>query len=100
MRGEKIEQCRAAIDYCLTQLSQGDRFNIVTFGTDVESFKEDPVSCSPKSMSEARSFVEGIIAQGRTNIGGALAKSLAGKTQAGENQGGEKPESNCRGAFR
>src|SRR5205823_609662 len=44
MRGEKIEQARAAIDYCVAHLKAGDRFNIVTFGTDVESFREGPVA--------------------------------------------------------
>jgi Ca-activated chloride channel family protein len=83
MRGEKIEQCRAAIEYCLTQLNSGDRFNIVTFGTDVTSFQESPVTRSPKTTAAAQSFVEGIIANGRTNIAGALQESLAGESQTG-----------------
>ena len=83
MRGEKIEQCRVAIEYCLTRLNPGDRFNIVTFGTDAVSFQEQPVARSPQTTAAAQSFVEDIIARGRTNIGGALAKSLAGKPQKG-----------------
>lgn len=83
MRGEKIEQCRAAIEYCLTQLNPGDRFNIVTFGTEVASFRQTPVPRSSKTSAAAQSFVESIIARGRTNIGGALAKSLAGEPQPG-----------------
>ncbi len=83
MRGEKIEQCRAAIEYCLSQLNPSDRFNIVTFGTEVSSFQQEPVARSPETAAGAQAFVEDIIAHGRTNIGGALAKSLGGEPQTG-----------------
>ncbi len=83
MRGEKMEQARAAIEYCLTQLNPGDRFNIVTFGTEVASFRESPVAREDATLAEAQIFVEDIIAQGRTNISGALEKALAGQPQPG-----------------
>ncbi len=71
MRGEKMEQARAAIDYCVTHLNAGDRFNIVTFGTEVESFREAPVAATKDSLAAAREYVERLIARGRTNISGA-----------------------------
>ncbi len=79
MRGEKIEQARAAIEYCLGRLNPSDRFNIVTFGTDVKRFRNDLVGRSKQNISAAREFVENIVAQGRTNISGALAAALGGK---------------------
>jgi len=83
MRGEKIEQARAAIEYCLEQLNHGDRFNIVTFGTEVDGFRDGPVARSEKVVREARDYIEEIVARGRTNISGALAKALAGKPDRG-----------------
>ena len=83
MRGEKIEQARAAIEYCLEHLNEGDRFNIVTFGTEVTSFRKTLTVRSPKSLRAANAFADEVVAQGRTNISGALAAGLAGTPQAG-----------------
>ena len=78
MRGEKIEQAQAAINYCLGNLNPGDRFNCISFGTDVESFRDGPAELSKANLAAAAEFVDRIVAQGRTNINGALAQALAG----------------------
>jgi Ca-activated chloride channel family protein len=83
MRGEKIEQARAAMDYCLQQLNPGDRFNVITFGTEVESFRHGLVARSKPHLAAAREFVDGVVAKGRTNIGGALAEALKAPAQPG-----------------
>jgi Ca-activated chloride channel family protein len=83
MRGEKIEQARAALDYCIGHLDRTDRFNIVTFGTDVKMFKDDLVDATPDSLKAAQAFIEDVVAHGQTNISGALEKALAGKPAAG-----------------
>jgi len=83
MRGEKIEQARAAIEYCLEQLNAGDRFNIVTFGTEVRSFRDALVKRSEGELTAAQDFIEELVAQGRTNISGALKKAVTGKSTAG-----------------
>jgi Ca-activated chloride channel family protein len=83
MRGEKIEQARSAIEYCLEHLNRGDRFNIITFGTAVQSFRDELVALSPATLAAAREFTENVIANGRTNIAGALEKALAGKADPG-----------------
>jgi Ca-activated chloride channel family protein len=83
MRGEKIEQARAALDYCIQHLDKTDRFNIVTFGTDVKTFQNDLVDVTPENLKGARAFVEDVVAHGQTNIAGALQKALAGKAAAG-----------------
>jgi Ca-activated chloride channel family protein len=84
MRGEKIEQARSAIDYCLEHLNKGDRFNIITFGTAVRGFRDELVALSPANLAAARAFVENdVVANGRTNIAGALEKALAGKAEPG-----------------
>jgi Ca-activated chloride channel family protein len=83
MRGEKIEQARAALDYCIQHLDKTDRFNIVTFGTDVKTFENDLVGATPENLKAARVFIEDVIAHGQTNISGALQKALAGKVAPG-----------------
>lgn len=83
MRGEKIEQARAALDYCIQHLDKTDRFNIVTFGTDVKTFKNDLVDATAEARKAARAFIEDVVAHGQTNIAGALQKALAGKAVEG-----------------
>jgi len=83
MRGEKVEQARAAIEYCLERLNAGDRFNIVTFGTDVRSFRDTLVARSDAELASAQDFIEEVVAQGRTNISGALEKAVSGKPATG-----------------
>ena len=78
MRGEKMEQARAAVAYVLDHLNPGDRFNLVTFGTDVARLGPDVVPADPASLARARDFVDNIVAHGRTNISEALAASLGG----------------------
>lgn len=79
MRGEKIEQARSAIEYCLDHLNKGDRFNIITFGTTVSNFRDDLVALSPATLAAGREFIDNVVANGRTNISGALEKALASK---------------------
>jgi len=81
--GEKMEQARSAIEFCLKNLHRGDRFNIVTFGTEVKSFRNGLVAKTEKTLRAANDFVDDIVAVGRTNISGALAKGLAGKPVKG-----------------
>ena len=79
MRGEKIEQARAAVQYCLGRMNPGDRFNIITFGTNVKAFRDKQVANGPENVQAAREFVEDVVARGNTNISGALAAALAEK---------------------
>ncbi len=88
MRGEKIEQARSAIEYCLDHLNKGDRFNIITFGTTVSNFRDDLVALSPATLAAGREFIDNVVANGRTNISGALEKALASKA-APAREGGE-----------
>lgn len=83
MRGEKIEQARSALDYCLEHLRKGDRFNVITFGTAVKSFNDDLVAVTPATQKAAREFAEAVVAHGQTNISGALEKALAAKATVG-----------------
>ncbi|MHB1357821.1 MAG: VIT domain-containing protein [Anaerolineae bacterium] len=74
MRGEKLAQAKKAADYVLTQLQPGDRFNIVAFATDVQSFR--PALCSLSDLKDARTWLDYLIARGGTNIDRALELAL------------------------
>jgi len=78
MRGEKLEQARAAVEYCLEHLGPGDRFNLITFGTEVRALSADLEPTRRDRLDAAREFLDETVARGRTNIGDALARALKG----------------------
>ncbi len=75
MKGPKIEQAREALRYCVENLNDGDRFNLITFNTDVEPFAETLVSVK-KERKNALTFIEDIVANGGTNINDALLEAV------------------------
>jgi len=75
MSGEKIQQAKDALIYCLNKLDEGDRFNIVFFSTNVESFNKTLVNPSGHRR-EAINFIKNIEASGGTNINDALLEAL------------------------
>jgi len=83
MAGEKIEQTKAALLFCLNNLNKGDRFNIVRFATDVNPFRESLVEVSEETVKEAKEFVEKMKAAGGTDIASALEKALSAETKEG-----------------
>ncbi len=75
MKGRKIEQAKNALSFCINNLNDGDRFNIILFNTDVDPFFKELVSVK-KERKNALAFVENISANGGTNINGALQAAL------------------------
>ncbi|HVF85420.1 MAG TPA: VIT domain-containing protein [Abditibacteriaceae bacterium] len=76
MEGAKIEQARKALLTLLGNLNQNDRFNIVTFSSDVRTFRPELVTSSSGNIQAARQFVQEIKAVGGTDIDEALRTSL------------------------
>ncbi len=83
MRGEKMEQARAALEYCLAHLNEGDRFNVIAFGTEVSRFSPTLAARTPENLKRAAAFVDDLSPLGRTNIGGALEKAMEGAADPG-----------------
>lgn len=77
MAGEKIEQVKGAVKYCLNQLAPADRFNIVAFNEQPTLFSDRAVAATAANVSAGLDFVGKLAAGGGTNIDGALAKGLA-----------------------
>ena len=76
MKGEKIEQAKGALTYCIESLNNADRFNIVVFSTNVASYAEGLVEATRSEKRKAREFVDRIEARGGTDIGEALMTAL------------------------
>ena len=75
MSGEKIEQAKQALRYSLNNLGADDRFGIVSFSSDVDTFRDGLARRA--SLDDALYFVDQIKAKGGTNINDALLKALA-----------------------
>jgi Ca-activated chloride channel family protein len=75
MDGEKFQQAQQAARYILDNLNSEDRFNIISFSTGIEMYanKLRPAS----EVMEARSWVDGLRAEGSTDINRALLDAAA-----------------------
>ena len=76
MAGEKIEQAKDALKFCLNNLNSGDHFGIVTFSTGVSSYKDELEAVNMGGVDEAVDFVDEIKALGGTDIESALLEAL------------------------
>jgi len=76
MRGKKIKQAKDALSFCVKGLNDKDRFNIVIFSTEVETFADELLEATPKNRDKALSFIKEIKNAGGTNINEALLTAL------------------------
>jgi Ca-activated chloride channel family protein len=79
----KIEQARRALAYCVSQLREGDRFNLVRFSTETEKFRDTPVEATAPNIADAKQWIERLRATGGTNISGALREALSSGKDSG-----------------
>ena len=81
MSGKKMDQAREALRYCVNQLGKKDRFNIVRFSTDVDSFKMELVMFDKKTREAATEYISKLEARGGTDINYALETALSMKSK-------------------
>lgn len=72
MQGERMTQNKQALKYLVNALSAQDRFSIVQFNTDVDSFKSTLIPATEENKKAAIAYIEDLEARGGTNIGDAL----------------------------
>jgi Ca-activated chloride channel family protein len=72
MAGAKMEQAKKALSFCLANLNETDRFEIVRFSTEVEPFFQKLVPATQQNVEKATAFVKGLKAIGATAIDDAL----------------------------
>ncbi|MFA5793739.1 MAG: VIT and VWA domain-containing protein [Candidatus Brocadiia bacterium] len=73
----KIEQAKNAINFCINSLKESDRFNLITFSTEVRPFKPSIQEVTKTIKDEALNWVKSIDARGGTNIDEALQSALS-----------------------
>ena len=77
MQGGKIEQAKRSLKFCISALSERDRFNIYAFSTEVHPFRDGLVPATSDVKQAAVEFAGKIQALGGTNINQALLETLA-----------------------
>lgn len=83
MRGQKIEQAKAAALNVLQGIKDEEFFNIVDYSDSVASFAKSPVTMTGKARAEAEAYIKRLEAEGGTNIGDALTTALTPAPQPG-----------------
>jgi len=76
MAGRKMDQAKDALRFVLSNLRDGDLFNVVAYDDRVETFEPELQRYSAETRRDALDFVDGLRAGGSTNIDGALAEAL------------------------
>jgi len=79
MAGEKLDQAKKALLFCIENLNPTDRFEIIRFSTEAEALFGELTPFSDASRKQARAFVNDLRAIGGTNIDEALNLALARK---------------------
>ncbi len=77
MVGKKLEQAKKALQFCVENLNEGDRFELVRFSTEVEPFFDKLVDASKENRDKAEEFIKGLKPAGGTDIDSALKKALS-----------------------
>ena len=76
MRGQKMEQARAAGRQMLASLGPQDRFRIIDFSTDVRTFGSGFTAATRRNIDDANRYLDDLRPDGSTNISGALEEAL------------------------
>ncbi len=73
MQGDKMEQNKKALKYIVDALAPEDRFSLVQFNTDADSFSSKLLAASAENKKSADKYIDELEARGGTNIGDALS---------------------------
>src|SRR2546427_1254612 len=77
MAGKKLEQAKKALQFCVENLNDSDRFEIMRFSTEVEPLFDKLVEATKQNRSKAEDFIKDLKPIGGTAIDDALKKALA-----------------------
>ena len=87
MSGPKLEQAKAAVLQMLGTLNSRDRFRLISFSSGVRSFRDGFTAADAPALERARNWATALIADGGTNIEGALREALRGGGNSGDRDG-------------
>ncbi len=81
MSGEKLKKAKNALKFCVNNLNNGDRFEIIKFSTEAEQLFRGLKNADSTGRKEAIRFIDGLRAIGGTNIEEALTKAISVKNR-------------------
>ncbi len=84
MAGKKLEQAKKALQFCVENLNDGDRFEIIRFSTEVEPLFDKLVEANSRNRDQAEDFIKGLKPIGGTAIDDALKNALALRSTRGD----------------
>ncbi len=80
MAGEKLKQAKKALLFCIANLREGDRFEIIKFSTEAEALFGTLNSVTEKNKLLAEEFISSLRPIGGTNMDDAFALALKNKS--------------------
>lgn len=86
MAGGKLEQAKKALLFCVENLNDNDRFEVLRFSTEVEPVFEKLVAADGANRKRALEFIKELKPLGSTAIDDALRKALAARPEKSERQ--------------
>ncbi len=72
----KLEQAKKSLDFCLSNLNEGDRFDLVRFSTEAEPLFAELEHATKERVEKAKDYVQSLKPTGGTAIDDALAAAL------------------------
>lgn len=76
MAGRKLAQAKKALQFCVENLNDNDRFELIRFSTEAEPLFDKLVKASEENRQRAADFIKGLKPIGGTAIEEALRKAL------------------------
>ena len=86
MAGGKLEQAKKALAFCVENLNDTDRFEVLRFSTEVEPVFEKLVEADGANRKRALDFIRELKPLGSTAIDDALRRALAARPEKSERQ--------------
>jgi Ca-activated chloride channel homolog len=77
MAGAKISQAKKAFEFCVENLNADDRFEVISFATDVRALFNELQRASANQKKQAVDFIRDVRAIGGTAIDAALQAAIA-----------------------
>ncbi|MCL7943001.1 marine proteobacterial sortase target protein [Marinobacter sp. ATCH36] len=84
MAGESIRQARQALLRGLDTLGRDDRFNVIQFNSQTHALFMDAVPANGNNIARARRYVQGLNANGGTEMAPALKAALDDSDEGGD----------------
>ncbi len=77
MAGEKIEQAKRSLRFCVEKLDERDRFSVLRFSTGFDVLFQDLAPATREKRAEAHRFIDAFNAAGGTNIADTLTHVMS-----------------------